>query len=67
MAKTSQVGTFQTALEIYAEQNGLQHDAVSGGFVQAGEGNVTVFPRSIRKFVQVPLSSLPMIRVGFPM
>lgn len=45
MAKTSQVGTFQTALEIYAEQNGLQHDAVSGGFVQAGEGNVTaLFP-----------------------
>lgn len=45
MAKTSQVGTFQTALEIYAEQNGFQHDAVSGGFVQAGEGNVTaLFP-----------------------
>ena len=36
---------FQTALEIYAEQNGFQHDAVSGGFVQAGEGNVTaLFP-----------------------
>lgn len=45
MAKTSQVGSFQTALEIYAEQNGLQHDAVSGGFVQTGEGNVTnLFP-----------------------
>ena len=45
MAKTSQVGTFQTALEIYAEQNGFQHDAVSGGFVQADEGNVTaLFP-----------------------
>lgn len=45
MAKTSQVGTFQTALEIYAEQNGFQHDAVSGGFVQAGEGDVTsLFP-----------------------
>lgn len=45
MAKTSQIGTFQTALTFYAEQNGLQHDAVSGGFVQTGEGNVTnLFP-----------------------
>lgn len=45
MAKTSQVGTFQTALQIYTEQNGLQHDAVSGGFIQTGEGNVTtLFP-----------------------
>lgn len=44
-AKTSQVGTFQTALQLYAEQNGLQHDAVSGGFVQTGDGNVTsLFP-----------------------
>lgn len=45
MAKTSQVGTFQTALEIYAQDNKLQHDAVSSGFVQTGEGNVTtLFP-----------------------
>lgn len=45
MAKSSQVGTFQTALEIYAEENDLQHDAVSGGFVQTGEGNVSLlFP-----------------------
>lgn len=45
MAKTSQVGTFQTALEIYAQDNQLQHDAVSSGFVQTGEGNVTtLFP-----------------------
>ena len=45
MAKTTQVGTFQTALQLYAEQNGLQHDAVSGGFVQTGDGNVTnLFP-----------------------
>lgn len=45
MAKTSQVGTFQTALEIYAQQNNLQHDAVSSGFVQTGEGNVSeLFP-----------------------
>lgn len=45
MAKTSQVGTFQTALEIYAQDNKLQHDAVSSGFVQTGDGNVTtLFP-----------------------
>lgn len=45
MAKTSQVGTFQTALEIYAQDNQLQHDAVSSGFVQTGDGNVTtLFP-----------------------
>lgn len=45
MAKTSQVGTFQTALEIYAQDNKLQHDAVSSGFVQSGSGNVTtLFP-----------------------
>lgn len=45
MAKTSQVGTFQTALEIYAQDNQLQHDAVSSGFVQSGDGNVTtLFP-----------------------
>lgn len=45
MAKTSQIGTFQTALQIYAEENNLQHDALSGGFVQTGEGNVTtLFP-----------------------
>lgn len=45
MAKTSQVGSFQAALEIYAEDNKLEHDAVSGGFVQAGEGNIyNLFP-----------------------
>lgn len=45
MAKSSQVGTFQNALEIYADKNGLQHDAISSGFVQTGEGNVTtLFP-----------------------
>lgn len=45
MAKTSQVGTFQTALEIYAQDNKLQHDAISSGFVQSGNGNVTtLFP-----------------------
>lgn len=45
MAKTSQVGTFQTALEIYAQDNQLQHDAISSGFVPNGNGNVTtLFP-----------------------
>lgn len=45
MAKSSQVGSFQTALEIYADENNLQHDAVSSGFVQTGNGNVTtLFP-----------------------
>lgn len=45
MAKSSQVGTFQTALQIYADENSLQHDAVSSGFVQTGEGNIyNLFP-----------------------
>ena len=45
MAKTSQVGSFQTALQIYADDNDLKHDAVSSGFVQTGEGNVyNLFP-----------------------
>lgn len=45
MAKTSQVGSFQTALQIYAEDNNLQHDAVSSGFVQSGSGNISyLFP-----------------------
>lgn len=45
LAKSSQVGSLQTALEIYADSNDLQHDALSGGFVQSGTGNVTqLFP-----------------------
>ena len=45
MAKSSNVGTFQTALEYYAEENSLSHDALAGGFTQSGEGNVTtLFP-----------------------
>ncbi len=45
LAKSSQVGSLQTALEIYADSNGLQHDALSGGFTQNGTGNVTMlFP-----------------------
>lgn len=45
LAKSSQVGSLQTALEIYADSNELQHDALSGGFAQNGTGNVTMlFP-----------------------
>lgn len=45
MAKSSQVGSFQTALEIYAEENSLKHDAVSSGFAQEGSGNIyNLFP-----------------------
>lgn len=45
MAKATNVGSFQVALEYYAEENNLQHDALSSGFVQTGEGNVTnLFP-----------------------
>ena len=45
LAKASQVGTFQTALEIYANENALQHDALASGFAQTGDGNVTLlFP-----------------------
>ncbi len=44
-AKTSQVGSFQAALQNYAEDNNLQHDAVSGGFTQTGDGNIyNLFP-----------------------
>ena len=42
LAKSSQVGSFQTAFAMYAEQNDLQHDAISGGFTQDGTGNVTM-------------------------
>lgn len=45
LAKSSNVGSFQTALEYYAEENSLSHDALAGGFVQTGDGNVTtLFP-----------------------
>lgn len=45
MAKSSQVGSFQAALEIYADNNDLQHDAISSGFVQQSSGNVyNLFP-----------------------
>lgn len=47
IAKSSNVGSFQTALQIFAEENGveLQHDAVSGGFARTGNGNIyNLFP-----------------------
>ena len=45
LAKSSNVGSFQTALEYYAEENSLSHDALAGGFIQSGDGNVTtLFP-----------------------
>lgn len=45
LAKKPQVGSFKEALSIYAEEHNLQHDAISSGFVQSGEGNVTnLFP-----------------------
>lgn len=48
LAKSSQVGSFKAALEMYADENGLelQHDATAGGFVQPPTaGNVSLlFP-----------------------
>lgn len=45
MAKSSNCGSFQAALEIYANDNDLQHDAISSGFVQEGTGNIyNLFP-----------------------
>ena len=36
MAKSSQVGSFQAALEIYADDNDLQHDAIKQAICSAG-------------------------------
>lgn len=45
MAKSSQIGSFQTALDMFAEENELEHDAVASGFISSGTGNVTeLFP-----------------------
>lgn len=46
MAKSGNFnGSFQRTLAAYVEENDLQHDAVSSGFVQSGEGNITtLFP-----------------------
>lgn len=47
MAKKNNVGSFQRALEIYSEENGVEisHADTVGGFIQTGTGNVTeLFP-----------------------
>lgn len=45
MAKSSQVGSFQTALDMFAEENELEHDALASGFSQSSNGSVTeLFP-----------------------
>ena len=45
-AKSNNVGSFQTALGMFVEDNELKHDAISSGFTQDDEdGNVTwLFP-----------------------
>lgn len=44
-AKSSMVGTLKNAMQIYAEENSLQHDALASGFEPTGDGNVTMlFP-----------------------
>lgn len=40
LAKSSNVGSFQQACRQYTEDNALQHDAISSGFVQNGTGSV---------------------------
>lgn len=37
MAKSSQIGSFQTALEIFADENSLQHDATASGFTNVDQ------------------------------
>ena len=46
LAKSPNVGSLQTAMKIYAEENDLQHaDITISGFAQTGKGNVsTMFP-----------------------
>ena len=46
LAKNSAVGSFQNALGMYCDENELQHDAISSGFIQTNaDGNVTwLFP-----------------------
>ena len=42
LAVANKVGSFQDALEIYADENNLQHDAIASGFAQ--ENISTLFP-----------------------
>lgn len=45
LAKRSNVGSLQEAIAYFAEENDLQHDAISSGFATTGDGNVTeLFP-----------------------
>lgn len=44
LAKSSNVGSFQNALRIYADENNLQHDAISSGFSDGEEGLGMLFP-----------------------
>lgn len=47
LAKSSNVGSLKTAMEIYMDEHGLEHADISG-FVQTGDGNVTtLFPEYI--------------------
>ena len=47
LAKSSGVGSFKTAMQIYMEENNLQHADISG-FTQTGNGNVTnLFPEYV--------------------
>ena len=47
LAKSSSVGSLRTAMEIYAEENELQHGDISG-FEQTGNGNVSnLFPEYV--------------------
>lgn len=47
LAKSPNVGSLKTAMELYMEQNNLQHADISG-FVQTGDGNVTtLFPEYV--------------------
>lgn len=44
LARSSSVGSLKTAMNMFEEENGLEHGAISG-FVQQGTGNVsTLFP-----------------------
>lgn len=45
LAKQGNVGSLKSAMEYYADENELSHDALAGGFVQTGDGSVTtLFP-----------------------
>lgn len=47
LAKSPNVGSLQTAMKIYAEENALKHADISG-FVQTGNGDVsTMFPEYV--------------------